>query len=304
MTADKRSTRRGGCYWIEGKPFISVTQIISVIDKPSLRFWFGKQVYLAMAKDPSLSQQEALAAPYKVSDKTKARGTTVHSIVESWKAGTFDIDGKVADEFKGYSQAFKEWAKDVNLKVYWTPKDTATHVQMLRDTVGVILDDVHELALKIRPPVLDDLGLLAALRDYLRDYRDRHCLFVDRQVLGLDEERLPAQIETAVYRIVQEALTNIVRHAQAEGVSVLVKKRGRALTLIVEDDGVGFDVDEVLGSGPDVRNPGLHGMREQALLLGGSLTIESGRSRGTSVFVNVPVVSGEDANGKDPRSGC
>lgn len=185
-----------------------------------------------------------------------------------------------------------------------SPEDTATHVQALRDTVGLILDDVHELALKIRPPVLDDLGLLAALRDYLRDFRDRHCLFVDLQVLGLGEERLPAQIETAVYRIVQEALTNIVRHAQAEGVSVLVEKRNGELTLIVEDDGVGFDVDAMLGSGPNVGNLGLYGMRELALLLGGSLTIESGKSRGTSVFVRVPEVSGEDANGKDPYSGC
>ena len=107
---DKRNQRRGGLYWIEDKPYISVTKVISVLAKPALRYWYGREVYRAMVADPELSEQEALAAPWKKNKKAKDRGSAVHSIVEAWK----NIDEVVGEDtqYKGYAEAFSKWLDD------------------------------------------------------------------------------------------------------------------------------------------------------------------------------------------------
>jgi len=114
---NKTNKRRGGFYFLNDRPYVSVTTVLEIIDKPALRWWFGQQVYLAMLKNPSLSQKEALSAPYRTSDKAKNRGTTVHSIVEAYKKGVFDIDKKVIADYSGYAKAFKKWVKETNAKV-------------------------------------------------------------------------------------------------------------------------------------------------------------------------------------------
>jgi signal transduction histidine kinase len=103
-----------------------------------------------------------------------------------------------------------------------------------------------------------------------------------------------------VYRIAQEALTNVVRHAEAGGVSVLLERRDGHAVLVVEDDGVGFDVEAVRRFGAPAAKLGIVGMEERAALVGGSLTIESYPGSGTAVFVEVPL-EGED-NGADPNT--
>src|SRR5690606_31106548 len=100
------------------------------------------------------------------------------------------------------------------------------------------------------------------------------------------DERLPVAVETAVYRIVQEALTNIARYAQAESASVIIDRRGDRLRVIVEDDGVGFDPDEVRARGKSL---GLQGIRERASLFGGTLAIESQPGQGASLFIEIPL---------------
>ncbi len=139
----------------------------------------------------------------------------------------------------------------------------------LRQLASHTLEEVHDLSMRLRPRVLDDLGLAAALERLAHEWQARYKIPVD-VVIQLDE-RLPGEIETALYRIVQEALTNIARHAQAKSASILVEKRGGSVRAIVEDDGVGFDPSAQLGE----RHLGLLGMRERAELLGGTLTIES-----------------------------
>jgi len=158
----------------------------------------------------------------------------------------------------------------------------------LRETAAQVLREIHDLALELRPSVLDDLGLLAALRHLHKGFEDRFHVPVDLQVLGLDGQRLPSSVETALYRIVQEALTNVARHAAAQHVSVLLERRGASVKLIVEDDGRGFDVAGADGAVSPERL-GLHGMRERASLLGGTLTIESSSGTGTAVYVEIPL---------------
>ncbi|MBC8264395.1 MAG: GAF domain-containing protein [Anaerolineales bacterium] len=176
--------------------------------------------------------------------------------------------------------------------------EAQAHIKNLRAAAAKTLEEVHNLALEIRPSVLDDLGLVAALWRYLRGYEGKFRLPVDFQVLGLGGQRLPSQVETALYRIVQEALINVARHARAQSVSLLLENRGSSVVLIVEDDGRGFDVARVMGSHLRERNLGLYGMQERASLLGGTVTIESTPGAGTAVFVEIPLERGE--NEEDP----
>lgn len=108
--------KRGAYYWIEGQPYVSVTEVLKVLDKPALMRWYGKQVYLAMLANPSLSEKDALSAPYAISDSAKARGSTVHSIIEAYKQTQEYIDG-VAEPYRGYAQAFYQWTKDNHVTI-------------------------------------------------------------------------------------------------------------------------------------------------------------------------------------------
>jgi len=184
-----------------------------------------------------------------------------------------------------------------------SPEEARAHIQELRDTVGRILEDVRDLALELRPSALDDLGLLPAIRHCFKGYRDKRHLLIDFQALGFGAERLAPELETTLYRIVQEALTNIVRHAKARNVSVLLEQRDGYVKLIVEDDGVGFVVSDVMAAGPNEGNLGLYGMRERAALLGGKFTIESTPGVGSAVYVAIPLMERRSGDGKAAPAG-
>jgi signal transduction histidine kinase len=158
----------------------------------------------------------------------------------------------------------------------------------LRALTSKTLDAVHDLALQLRPSVLDDLGLVPATDRLVAEFQRSHGIEVAFETNLRTGPRLPAPLETALYRIAQEALTNVVRHARAQSVSVLLEARRGFVTLIVEDDGRGFDVASRLAEAGDDRCLGVFGMRERATLLGGTLTIESTAGRGTTVFVEMP----------------
>jgi len=156
-------------------------------------------------------------------------------------------------------------------------------VSDLRQVASQTLDEVHDISMRLRPRVLDDLGLAAALERLASEWQARYKIPVD-VVIQLSE-RLPGEMETAIYRIVQETLTNIARHAQARSASIVVERRGDIVRAIVEDDGIGFDVNADHGE----RHLGLLGMRERAELLNGILTVESSPERGTSIFIEIPL---------------
>lgn len=153
----------------------------------------------------------------------------------------------------------------------------------LRQVASKTLDEVHDLSMRLRPRVLDDLGLAAALERLVSEWQARYKIPVDVVIQLV--ERLPGEVETAIYRIVQETLTNIARHAQAHSASILVERRGDIVRAIVEDDGIGFDVNTNYGE----RHLGLMGMRERAELMEGTLTVESTPKHGTSIFIEIPL---------------
>lgn len=168
---------------------------------------------------------------------------------------------------------------------------TAAAAQQARRLAGIadaLTRSVHHLAWDLRPPVLDDFGLDTALRRYALDWAERTRVPVDFHSRGLEGLRLATATEAALYRVAQEALTNVLRHARASAVSVLIERRPDHVLLIVEDNGRGFDVEAVLGAPDAAGKLGLLGMQERVTLVGGTLNLESTAGRGTTVFVRVP----------------
>mgnify|MGYP001582911175 FL=1 len=182
----------------------------------------------------------------------------------------------------------------VGLKVLETQSSPETQKSIidLKQLAAMTLAEIHNLAVELGPSSLDDLGLIAALRQYTREYSSKFGIEADFHATGLEEKRLLPMTEIALYRIVQEALTNVVRHAAATKVSVLVHPKGNSIVTIVEDDGKGFDVKEVFSSRKSEHRLGLYGMQERASIIGGVLTIESTPGVGTTIFVEVPLEEG------------
>lgn len=153
----------------------------------------------------------------------------------------------------------------------------------LKGVADGVLENLHRLAVDLRPVALDHLGLVAALEQYAKNL-DSPKLSVQFKAVGFEGQRLPRDYETSLYRIVQEATTNVTRHAHASKIGILLEKREGRVKLFVEDDGGGFSVEQAERTG----RLGLAGMRERAEMLGGSLTIESTPGMGTSIIVEVP----------------
>ncbi len=150
------------------------------------------------------------------------------------------------------------------------------------------LEQVRELSLDLRPAMLDDLGLVPTLRWYVNRYAKR--LNIEAEFEATDfEGRLTAGVETALYRVVQEALTNAARHAQANRVHIHLKCKGATVAAFIEDDGQGFDVQEVAGLEAPERGAGLLGMRERVASLGGSFRIQSRPGQGTRLTIEIPI---------------
>jgi len=168
-------------------------------------------------------------------------------------------------------------------------KEVHTLAADLRKTVAQTLDEVHNLALELRPSVLDDLGLVPALARYIQSCPTRFGFQADFVTVGIDGQRLPREVETVLYRIVQEALTNAARHTSANQVSVLLQRRRDAVVLVIEDDGEGFDVAQVMASPQRRERLGLYGMEERASLVDGHLTVESSPGTGTTITVEIPL---------------
>jgi signal transduction histidine kinase len=164
------------------------------------------------------------------------------------------------------------------------------HVKRAQASLDLMENELDRLSYELRPLALDDLGLAEALRSHAAQWSDETGIKVDVHTHGLRTSRLPAVVETTVYRIVQEGLTNVRKHAQATRVGLIVERRKDQLRVVLEDDGVGFDAANVT---PDKgRRLGLRGMSERARLVGGELEIESVGGRGTTVYLAVPLRNG------------
>ena len=166
----------------------------------------------------------------------------------------------------------------------------------VRDLVVHALQDVRRLSVELRPTALDDFGLVPALERLASTFEERSGIRTAVEA-RLGTERFAAEVETVLYRLVQEALTNVVKHAGADNVSIVLTRRDGAIGAVVEDDGQGFVPD-------DARDEalGLIGMRERIALVGGTLAVESTPGAGTTLVAHVPLAAA-DAARDEPRAG-
>jgi signal transduction histidine kinase/DNA-binding NarL/FixJ family response regulator len=172
----------------------------------------------------------------------------------------------------------------------FTPSVQAS-ISQLEKLADTLMQDIHRLAWELRPAALDDFGLDMALRRYASEWSEHNGVAADFHSQGVETHRLPAELETTLYRITQEALTNVLRHAKAQHVGVILERRPDHVLLIVEDDGRGFDAQAVLKTADAHGKLGLLGMQERVILANGTIEIESAPGAGTTVFVRIPLKS-------------
>lgn len=181
------------------------------------------------------------------------------------------------------------------------PTAALDKLSYLKETTKQLELDVHGVALELRPTMLDDLGLEAALSSLTREWARRHEQRIKAvfNSTGFNNhaERLTSEVEVAIYRVVQEALTNVSRHSKADIVSVILARDDRHVQVIIEDDGVGFDADNMMSDPTDNRRLGLMGMQERVQLVGGEFKIESGT--GTTIVVSIPLPRNGSQNSDD-----
>jgi signal transduction histidine kinase len=161
-------------------------------------------------------------------------------------------------------------------------------VEKLKTLTADIGQEVNHLAWEIRPTALDDLGLQKAFQQFLEEWAERSTLKFDVH-LALNNRRLPPAIETALYRVLQEAIRNVVKHARARRVGVILEASEREVRLIVEDDGKGFAWDTEEGAAGPSSRLGLLGVRERLALVGGLLEVETSPGSGTTLLIHVPL---------------
>jgi signal transduction histidine kinase len=166
----------------------------------------------------------------------------------------------------------------------------------LQDVIAFRLADIAPeeallIAFELHAKILGEQGLRAALKQFVSEWSRSHQIQADFQAVGPSaRKRMPAEVETHLYRIAQEALNNTLKYAKAASVSVLLEIRDDEIRLIVEDDGIGFNLNsKAKAARKPGRGLGLTSMKERADLLGGRLEIETAPGRGTTIFVNVPV---------------
>lgn len=169
------------------------------------------------------------------------------------------------------------------------PVELAPLVQQLQQTADRLGQELHDLSIALRPTSLDDLGLATALANASEQWSRQHQIPLDFQSTLKPDERFSEAITNTVYRVIQEGLNNILRHARATRVSVVLSHQRSFLSVMLEDDGCGFDPDEIYERRSGRQPIGLIGMKERVELVKGSLEIESMPGKGTTLYIHIPI---------------
>lgn len=169
--------------------------------------------------------------------------------------------------------------------------DADSQLEQLQILVDQLGGQIHNIASELRPAILDDLGLQMALTSLIERWELNYGTEVDFHSVGLSNQRIPKNIQTAVYRIIQEALTNISRHAYARKVNIIVECDTRGIRATITDDGKGIGLKTIRSKSDRKHGLGLLGMRERLTLVNGEISIRSLPNKGTTVAISIPFSS-------------
>jgi signal transduction histidine kinase len=274
---NREVTRRAGARTGMWVPLIARDQVIGVLeihDKegPDARF---------SADDLRLAETFAARAAVAVELSQRVARDAVRRVVQAQEAERSRLARELHDETGQALTSILLGLKPLEEALADHPARAA--LAELRKQVVSALQDVRRLAVELRPAVLDDFGLVPALERLTDAFAEQSGVRVDFHS-ALGELRLPSEVETTLYRVVQESLTNIVKHASAHNVSVSIARRGATVAAVIEDDGAGFDQRAVREEAV-----GLLGMRERLSFVDGRLEIESRPGAGTTIVAEVPL---------------
>jgi two-component system CheB/CheR fusion protein len=255
-----------------------------------------KQAEEALDRTHDEMETRVIERTAQLADMSKRRGELVRLLVTAQEDERRRISRELHDDL-GQELTTLMMALGSLRDAPAIPSSARESLSRLRQTADGLAHKLHTLAVALRPTALDDVGLSGALRAHLEQWSGRSGIAAELEDTGFGDERLPPEVETVVYRVVQEALTNVSKHALgAEAVGILLQRREDEVIVMVEDDGAGFDpeVDPESESTPPPtasgrQRLGLVGMRERAALVGGTLSIESTPGQGTTVYLRIPI---------------
>lgn len=286
---------------------VSVTQRLSRGDLSARAAWGpgqGELGQLAHAFDDmaaTLQQRERQQqqAEAQIRQQEQIRANLLHQLIGAQEDERRRISRELHDETSQSLTALLVGLDTISMAARSDVARIDRHVHDLKSITEDMLTNIHRLIADLRPSLLDDIGLVAAIEWY-GEQRLKPYGITFRLLEHTLAERLPPPMETVVFRIVQEGLTNIVRHAHASCVTVRLLQQGDEITLEIRDDGVGFDPGVLESPEADGRGLGLRGMRERAMILGGTLDIESAAGTGTTIRIRFPASLQEEPPVHDP----
>lgn len=246
------------------------------------------KLMLGIAQQLGLSIEVALLYQ-EAQERESMLGELLHQVVGAQETERQRIARELHDATGQSLTAIALGLRGVEAILASNPSVAVEQVKELRSFSTHALGELRQIIADLRPSQLDDLGLVAALQWYVQEFEKHNSIHTEFVVEG-DRSRLPSEYETVLFRISQEALTNIARHANASRVAVRLKVYPAQIDLTVEDNGRGFDPAEVLRGDRPHPGWGLLGVQERSLLLGGRYEIDSAPGRGTRIHVSIPLI--------------
>jgi signal transduction histidine kinase len=271
---------------------VGVTQRLSAGDLSARAAWppgQGELGQLAQAFDDMAStlerrEQEQRWAEAQIRQQEQIRADLLHQVIGAQEDERMRISRELHDETSQSLTALLVGLDTIGIAARSDISRIDGHVRDLKSIAEDMLGNIHRLIADLRPSLLDDIGLVEAIEWYGEQRLKPHGIAFQLLEHTLTE-RLPAPVETVLFRIVQEGLTNIVRHARARSVSIRLLEDQEEITLEISDDGVGFDPQLLEMPESDGRGLGIRGMRERAMILGGTLELDSAAGSGTTIRV-------------------
>ena len=260
--------------------------------------YFVVQFLLSFAVETQRKMEDLQTARLEEARRRESvAGELLHRVVVAQEAERQRIARELHDETGQSLTALGLGLRSVASILHQNPDKASSNLRQLEGMVTRTLDELQRLISDLRPSHLDDLGLPAALRWYANDMQIRSNIKVNMEITG-DQRKLPSEVKTTIFRVTQEALNNVIKHAHARNVNVRLCFDPDIVSLLVEDDGIGFDVNVI--TNPKRPSWGLLGMEERATLLGGNLEICTQPGQGTQVKIAIPYHRIEEVSNENP----
>jgi signal transduction histidine kinase len=231
---------------------------------------------------------EVFGTTIDVTDRTRAeeeRTRLLGRVISAHEDERLRISREIHDEV-GQQLSVLSLKVSTLKEDYAGQADIRAQIESIEGVLQQLDSDVDFLVWNLRPTALDELGLLVVISNVIAHWTKHFGTHAELHTVGMEQRRVTSDVGVVLYRVLQEALNNVAKHAIARNVHIFLERRVGHVSLIVEDDGKGFETEQVLSTS---KGFGLIGMRERAALLGGTLEIESHPARGTTLVVQIPL---------------